>query len=344
MKRKRKPVTDPITSYFHVVSIVPGFIAIAAYELLIFGLNHFRGEEEQYNHLDGLGILIPMILLMELFTFFLSRGIRKKISRLTNGIREVGRGDYQVHLPEKKAGALIEVYEDFNKMAKELESVDTLRNDFINDFSHEFKTPIVSIKGFADLLLEEEVDEEDQRQYLEIIAKESERLQRLTEETLMMSRLQKQQILTNLETYQLDEQLRRVAILLQNFWEKKEIELDLDLKPCLYRGHENLMMQVWINLLNNAIKFTPKGGRICLSLRELEDYLEVLVEDNGIGMTQEEVAHVFQKYYQGDRSRSAKGLGLGLSIAKRIVELSDGEISLTSKLGQGTCFCVKLRR
>ena len=235
-----------------------------------------------------------------------------------------------------------DVAENFNKMTAELKSVHTLRNDFINDFSHEFKTPITSINGFANLLLETEVTEEERRQYLTIIAEESSRLSKLAEETLMMSRLDSQQNIIDQEWYALDEQIRQNLILLSKDWGAKLIEIDTDLNPVSYLGNPALMSHIWLNLISNAIKFTPGHGRIAVNLKESGGKIYVSVADNGKGMTKEETSRIFNKYYQADASHATKGLGLGLSIAHRIVELCGGEIQVASTPGEGSTFTVIL--
>lgn len=340
--RDRCERDSQLQNYFAILAIVPAVISIMAYEFvdyMIFILHPWRTD---YNPLNGLGILIPMALMMELITFFFSRHLLKKVSRLTTAISRVAQGDFHVTLDETHAAPLKEIVRDFNKMVQELQSVETLRRDFINNFSHEFKTPIASINGFAQLLLDTEVSKEEQREYLQIISEESSRLTRLAEQTMMLSRLDSQQNIPDREVYSLDEQLRQTAILLSPAWSEKQIDLTVDMPPMSCYCNPALLSQLWINLLNNAIKFTPENGTISIFAHREGTNLLVSIQDTGCGMTEEQLAHIFHRYYQGNRSHSSSGLGLGLSIAHRIVELCGGKIDVESKPGAGSRFTVTL--
>lgn len=331
-----------LQNYFALLAIVPAILAIMAYEFLDYMLYVIRPWRTDYNPLIGLGILIPMALLMELFTFFFSKHLLKKVNILTSAINRVAGGDFSVTLDETHAAPLKEVVRDFNKMTKELRSVETLRCDFTNNFSHEFKTPIASINGFAQLLLDTEVSSEERQEYLHIIAEESARLTQLAEQTMMLSRLDSQQSVPDQKFYSLDEQLRQTAILLSPAWSEKNIALDIDMNPVSYYGNPALLSQLWINLLNNAVKFTPENGQISICARQQGEAILVSIQDSGCGIPEEQLPHIFQRYYQGNRSRSSAGLGLGLSIANRIVELCGGSIRVASTPGVGSCFTVFL--
>lgn len=340
--KKHRERDSKLQNYFALIAIVPAVISIMAYEFLDYILFVMRPERTDYDPLTGLGILIPMALMMELVTFLFSGYLLRKVTRLTNAINRVASGDFGVTLDETRAAPLTEVVRDFNKMVRELQSVETLRSDFISNFSHEFKTPIFSINGFAQLLLDTEVSAEERHEYLQIIADESARLTQLAEQTMMLSRLDSQQSIPDRELYSLDEQLRQTAILLSPAWHDKHIGLNIDTQPLSFYGSPSLMSHVWINLLNNAIKFTPENGSISVSAHQLGDRLLVSIQDTGCGITDEQLPHIFHRYYQGDRSHSSKGLGLGLSIAHRIVELCGGTIEVTSTFGVGSCFTVSL--
>ena len=346
MKRKRYDYKNDMIkfpNYFAVMMIVPAVLSVMAYEFVDCSIHILFQRSTPYRPLDALGILIPMALMTELFTFFWAKVLYRKLGMLIHGLKEVASGNYDITLNAKKAGPFHDAVCHFNRMTGELRSVETLRNDFINDFSHEFKTPITSINGFAELLLETDVSEEERRQYLQIIAEESKRLSTLAKETMMMSKLEHQTIISDKKNYALDEQIKQAVILLSPDWNKKELDLDVQLSPAAYCGNADLMSHIWINLLSNAIKFTPPGGHISVSLVQTSDNeIQVKVADSGKGMSKEECARIFTKYYQGDCSHSEKGLGLGLSIAQRIVTLCGGSISVTSSPGNGSCFTVTL--
>lgn len=331
-----------LPNYFAIFAIVPAVLSILAYELIEYLVNAVIRPNPYYDPLIGLGMLIPMALMMELFTYFFSKIIYKKLNQIISGIHQVADGNYDITLNARKLSPFTEVAENFNKMTAELRSVETLRNDFINDFSHEFKTPITSINGFATLLLDTEVPEAEKRQYLQIIADESERLAALSRQTLMMSRLDNQQSIPDKSPYALDEQIKQNIILLSREWTDKKIDMGVDLTPVTYCGNADLMSHIWMNLLNNAIKFTPECGSIDVAMRQEGNEILVCVSDTGKGMTEEQIAHIFNKYYQADPSHATKGMGLGLSIAHRIVELCGGRIEVTSTPGAGSTFTVRL--
>ena len=343
-QEKHTPKNDmsKIPNWLAILAIVPAVVSIMAYEFLACMVNIFFPGATKYDPLVGLGMLVPMALMMELITFFYSHHLYKKAVRFIQAIRQVGNGDFDVTIDPNKAGPLYDVAESFNKMTEELRSVQTLRRDFINDFSHEFKTPITSINGFANLLLDTQVTEDERMEYLKIIAQESGRLAQLAQETMMMSRLDSQLYVPDKEPYSLDEQIRQSIILLSPQWNEKQIHMDADLEEVTYNGNADLMAHIWTNLLNNAVKFTPPGGIVRVTMHSFDKQITVSITDSGIGMTQEQMQCIFNKYYQGDVSHASKGLGLGLSIARRIVELNGGELTAASTLGEGSTFTVKL--
>ena len=220
-----------------------------------------------------------------------------------------------------------------------------LRTDFVNSYSHEFKTPIASISGFAQILLDEQntLTDEERKTYLSIIAQEAERLSKLSSDTILLSQLESQKILADKKPYYLDEQIRRCVIMLSNQWSEKEINVVGDIDEVLYSGDEDMMQHLWLNLLNNAIKFTPKGGTITVALKQDGQKITASIADTGVGMSEEMTQRIFDKYYQGSTSKSGSGLGLGLSIVYRIVRLCKGKIKVESKLGEGTKFIIELK-
>ena len=280
-------------------------------------------------------VLVPMYIVMY-------KNKKKALDTISDAIKKVANGDYGFKISVKKGNELTPVYEDFNKMSKELESVHILRNDFINNYSHEFKTPISSINGFASLLLEKGVSESERRQYLEIIVEESARLSKLASNTVLLSKLNSQQIVTGIEKYDLSEQLRQCSIILSSAWMDKKIKFDCDLPKTEFYGNKELMQHLWINILGNAVKYTPSGESIYINITSYDENIKVAISDTGEGMDEETIEHLFEPYYQGDTSHSRQGLGLGLAICKRIVELCKGNISVQSRKGVGSTFTVIL--
>jgi len=267
----------------------------------------------------------------------------KPLHQLIDATKVIAKGDFSVRVPEINSDSEIAVLlRNFNHMAEELGSIEMFRNDFINNFSHEFKTPIVSIRGFAKQLQNENLSEEKRKEYTEIIISEAERLTKMSSNVLLLSKIENQQFITNQTEYYLDEQIRNCVILLEKQWSKKNIEISLSLDKLKIFSDEELLSHLWINLIDNSIKYTDENGKISITLHETENKIFFSISDTGKGMDEYTLKHIFDKFYQADRSRSTHGNGLGLSIAKRIVELCRGEITVDSRLGTGTTFYVTL--
>jgi len=316
--------------------------SILIYELTDFVTNYVVYKNYDYNPISGIGMIFPMSLLMYGITAAFSRTLFHYISELTNGISKIANGHFHLKLDENSGGPLKEVYHNFNIMCDELNSIETLRNDFLNEFSHEFKTPLASINGFSNLLLDGNCSQEQVTQYLSIIATESQRLVALTQSQLLLSKLDSQHIVIDKTSYSLDEQIRYCMIMLASEWEKKKLEVSIELPKISFCGNADLMQHVWINILTNAIKYTPENGEISIISSSINNNIEISISDTGIGMTDEQIEHIFEKYYRVENSTSINGLGLGLPIVKRIIELSNGQLQITSTPGECSTFTVIL--
>lgn len=318
---------------------------IAPTDLLLFASLDYTIVKEIIHTIKSYNILaltIALSLVTIIVTIF-SKKMLKPIRALSDATKKVAQGDFDVKLPLSfhKDDEFSILTDNFNKMTNELSSMRMLNNDFINNVSHEFKTPISSIQGFATVLLGTELTD-DQREYAEIIATESARLSKLTSNVLNLTKLENQAIITDQQIFSLSEQIRHSILLIQNDWLKKNIEMDIDLNDIFYEGNPELIQQLWLNLLSNAIKFTNNYGKIIVKCYEENNFAIVSVKDNGIGMNHSTINHIYDKFYQGDKSHSSEGNGLGLSLVKRIIELCHGTIEVTSELEKGTEFIVKL--
>ena len=276
-----------------------------------------------------------------LAALFARRPLRP-IHRLIEATRKIASGDFTVRMSFDGPGELNELVNSFNKMAEELCSIETLRKSFINDFSHEFKTPIVSIRGFAKLLKNDTLTRELREEYIDIIISESERLAELSSKVLVLSKLEHQEILTDRTTFRLDEQIRRTVLIMEPQWRKKNLNLNIELDRVVFNGSEELLHQVWLNLIDNAIKFSDPGGDVSIVLMNMENVVLFRISDNGVGMNEKTRSHLFDRFYKGDESRSSEGTGLGLSLVKRIVELSKGRITVKSLPEEGASFTIEL--
>jgi len=285
---------------------------------------------------------IPVCLLM---SAAMSKFPLKPIRDLIDGMDQLASGNFKARVRVGKImrryPAYVNISESFNRMAQELESTEMLRCDFINNFSHEFKTPIVSIAGFAKLLKRGNLSEKEQRQYLDAIEEESLRLSTMATNVLNMTKVENQTILTDVTEYNLSEQIRSCMLLLESKWSKKNIELELDFGEHMIRANEELLKQVWINLLDNAVKFTPDGHTIQVRITESDASLQLEVSNTGSQIPQEAQKKIFNKFYQADESHASQGNGIGLAIVKRIVELHSGQITVSSE-NDVTTFGVEL--
>ena len=289
-----------------------------------------------------LPIILSILLGMVLLTIWTGKTLRP-LKQLTNATKQVREGDLTVRIPEQPSRSeLNHLIGSFNLMLEELEHNEIFRKDFINNFSHEFKTPIVSIRGFARQLYNDDLTEEQRREYIDIIVAESDRLAGMSANVLLLSKLENQTIVTDKSRFSLDEQLRDEILLLEPAWSKKELAISPELESIEYEGSAELLSHVWRNLLNNAIKFSPKGGELRVDLLRTGTEIVVAVTDEGPGMDEETAARIFDKFYQGDTSHKSEGNGLGLSIAKRAVVLCGGRIDVISAPNQGCTFTVRL--
>lgn len=275
-------------------------------------------------------------------TAFACEKVLNPLNQLIRATKVVSTGDFSIRVKETNGNSEVGVLlRNFNHMAEELGSIEMFRNDFINNFSHEFKTPLVSIRGFAKQLRNDNLPAEKRKEYADIIINEAERLSNMSASILLLAKLENQQIVTDYKEYELDEQIRSSIILLEKQWSKKNIEIDIELKPVKIYGNAELLSHIWINLIDNAIKYTDENGHISILCFESSDNIHFSISDNGSGMDDYTLRHIFDKFYQGDKSRSTQGSGLGLSIVRRIVEMCGGEIFVESKVSKGTTFNVK---
>lgn len=344
MEKTNKKYNDTkIKSWIAFQSILIIIGAVGASLFVQYASVYFYGsDKDTMNWKFSLGLIIPLCVVLGALNNYLIKASYKYFSVLSDGIEKISNGNFDVQLNEKNAGPFSDVYHNFNKMGKELQNVQILRNDFINSYSHEFKTPITSINGFANLLLETDVTEDEKEKYLKIIADESARLADLANSTILLSKLDSQTIVSDRKPYSLDEQLRRCVIMLSSNWSHKDITFLGEMEEVVYNGNAELMQHLWLNLLNNAVKYTPKHGEVDVSLTHNDDTIIVEIKDVGIGMSEDEVAHIFEKYYQAEVLEARQGLGLGLSIVKRIVELCNGTIEVKSKKNEGSTFVITL--
>ena len=306
--------------------------------------------------LDSLGIRfpehygprLPIVVMMlasvavgTVVSVFMSRVVLRPVRKVIGAMNRLASGDFSARLKIKKPTELADLADSFNRMAQELSNTELLRSDFINNFSHEFKTPIVSVKGFAEMLKYDDLTDEERGEYLDIVISESSRLASLASNVLNMSKVEKLEILPQKERFNVGEQIRKCVILLQQKWEQKGLDVTIDGEDCMLEGNEELLSQLWLNLIENAVKFSPEGGTVALNISGGDPGFVFRIHNSGEPISDEGLRHVFDKFYQDDRSRASAGSGLGLPICKRIAELHGGGISVVSD-ESGTTFTVNI--
>ncbi len=323
-------------------------IVIVVGGVMAFGLvGYYAYDMDREGALPMLYMVLPLVIVYAIAIRGALGGIEERMSRLSDGINAVTEGDLNYQIELKGAEEYHTVYEGFNRMARELAHTRMEMQDFTNTFAHEFKTPITAINGFAELLLEQwdTVDEKDRIEYLTLIAGRSKRLSDLSKNTLLLSKVNAMQIVTDMEDYNLTEQLRECVIMQLQSIDSKNIDVELPEEMDIsYRGNRELLEQVWINLISNAIKYTPPGGRITISQQKEDGTVAVSITDTGVGMDEETIAHMYEKYFRKDTAVSPSGNGIGLAVAARIVELCEGSIDAESVVGEGTTFRVTLKK
>ena len=264
------------------------------------------------------------------------------IAKLRSAMREVADGDFKVEAKcESRIQDVQDIYDSFNSMVRELSTTETLQTDFISDVSHEFKTPINAIEGYASLL-EGEPSPEEQRAYVEKILFNTRRLSALTGNILLLSKLSNQSILPQKTQFRLDEQIRQAIVALEQMWSEKELGFEVELAETPFFGYESLLLHVWTNLIGNAVKFSPKGGEIRIKMMRTEGAVVFTIEDDGPGIVPGDEEHIFTKFYQSESSHGMEGNGLGLALVRQIVEMSGGSVDVQNLEVGGCRFTVRL--
>ena len=290
-----------------------------------------------------LWIFVISLLIGTAVTMFVSRWIIKPINKLGKAMQQVAAGEFDLELHgEQRFKELEDIYESFNRMTKELKATEILQTDFVSNVSHEFKTPINAIEGYATLLQGSENEgRELQEKYIGKILSNTHRLSNSVGNILLLSKVDNQAIPTKPSTYRLDEQIRQAILQLEPEWEKKEIELDVELERIEYTGNEVLLMHVWNNLIGNAIKFDPQGGMVRIRLWKNDERILCTVEDNGPGIKPGDEAHIFDRFFQSDSSHKEEGNGLGLALVKQIVKAEGGQVTVAN-MEKGCRFTIQL--
>lgn len=273
--------------------------------------------------------------------------VTRPVRRIADAAGKITRGDFSVRIqPVFTMGGqegFNTIIHSFNQMAEELSGIETLRTDFISNVSHELKTPLAIIQNYGTMLQQPGLAEEQRREYAKTITDASRRLADLITNILKLNKLENQQIYPEKEAFDLGEQLCECLLGFEDIWEEKNLELSTDIaEKVIVKSDRSLLSLVWNNLFSNALKFTPPKGRVSVSLKADGGFAVVQVSDTGCGIRPEVGAHIFEKFYQGDTSHATGGNGLGLALVKRVMDIVDGDISVSSEAGKGSIFTVTI--
>ena len=344
MKKKLSPITR-----VNVVFIA-GTAIILLIALLFAAVLEFVFEKLNIISLVGIGtsewywVLIfaaTSIVIGLVLAFLLGRIIFKPINTIVEGMEELSAGNFSTRIELGKYDEMKKIEKSFNTLATELEKTEILRSNFVNDLSHELKTPIVSISGLITLLKNENLPEEKRNHYLMVMEEEANRLTQMTSNALYLSKIETQGILTNKENFNVSEQIRACLLLLERKWTEKNLAPSLDFDEYEISANEDMLKHVWMNLIDNAIKFSTPGSELIITVGEEAGKLNVTVENYGVEIPESDYDAIFNKFYQCDKSRSSEGNGIGLSIVRHIITLHNGEITVESEMGK-TVFTVSL--
>lgn len=341
IKKKKLPVRRIfVAQFFRIFIVFTILIAVIIYVL------HQKGvslEKLRYPTVTLFFICIFCLVMTLFLSYCMMNELFSIVEQLSTSSQKVAKGIYDSQITyDGIISELDSMAENYNAMISELNSVEILRSNFVADVSHEFKTPLSSISGYVTLLQEPELSEDERAEYVQMAFFNIEKLNTLTENILRLSKLETQNKLPEPVRYRLDEQIREAIVLYYQKANEKQLNLDIDLQEITYIGQKELLFHVWTNLIANAIKFSNNGGNISIQLRNKQGDIQLIVSDEGIGMSAQTQAHIFDKFYQGDTSRQSQGNGLGLALCKEIIHKCGGKIYVTSGPEKGSVFMITL--
>lgn len=301
--------------------------------------------QQQFGEIRDLtGLLIVLTFLFSIvFIIIFSRYIVKPVEKLTEATRTIVEGQYDLALDVDRRDEIGNLARHFASMAQSLQKLDEMRQEFVANVSHEIQSPLTSIQGFAQTIRTEEVTAGEKDRYLQIIENESRRLSSLSKQLLTLASLDKDSASLKKTSYRLDEQIKQIVALTEWQQQEKSVTVHLDLAEVVITADQQLLHQVWMNLLSNSLKFSPDGSAICVQM-QLEQDITIVVQNEGDGIAESDLPYLFDRFYKADkgRSRSQSGSGLGLAIVKKIVDMHDGSIEVRSKIGQGVTMIIHL--
>lgn len=355
-KKRDKRINYSLFSFgrFLLVFLIVGFVVTTSF-LLFFNNDMakvFEDVEMEYGiaqrALQNLVNVLFLSLVMSVLYNFIKRvTIKIPITKILDATHKITKGDFSARIELKRPFGTVNEFDimiqDFNKMAEELSGIETLKTDFIFNVSHEFKTPLSVIQSYSTMLQNPELSTEERVEYARIITDASTNLSELITSILRINKLENQQIFPKKERYNLGEQVCECMLNFENEWESKKLNIETYIdEDVMINADRELLAIVWSNLISNAVKFTDEGDTVSVSVRKTGNSAEVEISDTGYGMSDEVAGRIFEKFYQGDTSRSTKGNGLGLALVKRVIDITQSEVEVESEEGRGSTFTVKV--
>lgn len=322
MKKITLKIIFLVVIVFLVSTIIPRFVIRLTGE--------FPERDLIISDVFFIGVLISVGLALVIFTIMMNHVIVKRIKKLNEATEKVTQGDFDVNVEARGSDEISSLIKHFNVMTKELKSNEYLSKSFVRNVSHEMRTPLAAIKGYADLLLQDELSKDEIIEYASIISDTAQSLGILSHNILEISKLESSNIIQTNQPFNLSEQIRNVIQFMQLQWENKNVELDLDLDEIMIESNKPLLYQVWKNLFENATKYTPENQKIKWVLKENNQYIYVTLTNYGVGVTPEDLDQLFNLFYTAEHT-SSHGFGVGLSIVKKIIDKLNGEIKISSE-------------
>lgn len=340
-EREKRNWRFSLNLYFSIINFAIYIVVVIVSTVVLSVLQysfHFSMEIPEIIY-----VLLLCAIMGSVITMFLYRRVLLPINKLSQAMENVSAGRFDIALKtESFIDEVQKLYHNFNLMVQKLAMTETLQTDFVSNVSHEFKTPINAIEGYATLLRGEPDLSPTQAEYTEKILYNTRRLSDLVHDILLLSKIDNQAIISKQEIYRLDEQIRQAIVYLEPKWSEKQIDLAAELETVHFKGNQSLLMHVWLNLIDNAIKYNPIGGSVRICLKTSEQNVLVSVQDSGCGISDTEKERIFEKFYQSDTSHKDEGYGLGLALAKQIILIHHGYIDVDSGAAKGSKFTVVL--
>lgn len=328
-----------------IVFLFIGFVVTVNFVLFMHSMNFDEIQIREAAPITFINVLFLSALFSVIDMVRRQYTVEKPLKHIEEGMAQLMKGNYSYRIPVIRTSKEYDVIiNGLNTMAKELSSVEVLKSDFIANASHEMKTPLAVMQNYCQLMQLDIISESQRKEYAKEIMKQTNKMSTLVTNVLKLNKLERQQIFPSYETFNLTEHVCERMLTFEDMWEKKNLNIETELEDVEITSDKELLSFIWDNLLSNAIKFTDVGGSIYLRIYSNDDYAYVEVQDTGCGMNAETGKHIFQKFYQGDTSHKTEGNGLGLALVKRIVDILDAEITVKSKLNEGSTFTVRLKK